>query len=53
LVLPICGRHNALNALAILTLLDMLGIKNDSALQALGRFDGIFRRTDFAGKTKN
>jgi UDP-N-acetylmuramate--alanine ligase len=52
LVLPICGRHNALNALAILTLLDMLGIKNDSALQALERFDGIFRRTDFAGKTK-
>ena len=52
LTLPICGRHNALNALAILTLLDMLGFKEKSSLQALERFDGIFRRTDFAGKTQ-
>ena len=52
LILPVCGRHNALNALAILTLLDMLGFKEKSSLQALERFDGIFRRTDFAGKTR-
>ena len=49
--LPVTGRHNALNALAILTLLEMLGIGTSAALHALERFDGIFRRTDFAGKT--
>jgi len=49
--LPITGRHNGLNALAIFTLLDMLGIKGEASLKALERFDGIFRRTDFAGHT--
>ena len=52
LPLPIPGRHNGLNALAIFTLLDMIGIEQDSSLKALARFDGIFRRTDFAGKTR-
>ncbi|MBR2910289.1 MAG: hypothetical protein IKC05_01640 [Lentisphaeria bacterium] len=49
--LPLTGRHNGLNALAIFTLLDMLGIKGEASLKALERFDGIFRRTDFAGHT--
>ena len=51
LALPLTGRHNALNALAIYTLLDMLGINKEDCLKALPRFDGIFRRTDFAGHT--
>ena len=49
--LPAPGEHSALNALAVYAMLDMLGFDRDSALRALGRFDGLFRRTDFAGKT--
>ena len=51
LTLPLTGRHNALNALAIFALLDLLGFEHDAVLKSLERFDGIFRRTDFAGKT--
>ena len=51
LALPLTGRHNALNALAIFALLDLLGFEHGAVLRSLERFDGIFRRTDFAGKT--
>ena len=49
--LPAPGEHSALNALAVYAMLDMLGFDRERALRALERFDGLFRRTDFAGKT--
>ena len=49
--LPQHGKHMALNALAVFAMLKMLGFEEKNARRALERFDGIFRRTDFAGKT--
>ncbi|MDD3886387.1 MAG: Mur ligase domain-containing protein [Victivallaceae bacterium] len=49
--LPQFGRHVALNALAIYAMLEMLGFEPQAALAALGRFDGVWRRNDFAGNT--
>ena len=49
--LPAPGEHTALNALAVYAMLDMLGFDRAQALRALERFDGLFRRTDFAGRT--
>ena len=49
--LPAAGRHVALNALAIRTLCRMLGFDGDRVLPELARFDGVWRRNDFAGKT--
>ncbi len=51
LTLPQSGRHTAWNALAIFALLEMLGFEREAARQALERFDGVWRRTDFAGMT--
>lgn len=53
LKLPQSGRHTALNALAISAMLQMLGFTPGAAISSLERFDGIFRRTDFAGKTRS
>ena len=49
--LPVPGRHAAPNALAVSALLEMLGFEHGAALRALERFDGLFRRTDLAGRT--
>lgn len=51
LILPQPGFHMALNALAIDALLEMLGFEKNTALEALERFDGVWRRNDFAGYT--
>jgi len=53
IVLPQAGFHTALNALAVLALLDMLGVAPDeeTRLESLERFDGLWRRNDFAGLT--
>ena len=52
LVLPQPGFHTALNALAVYALLNMLGIAPDGELlEALERFDGVWRRNDCAGMT--
>lgn len=51
--LPQCGRHNALNALAVLSLLDLLGVSREKSLPALEKFSGVWRRSDFAGTTVN
>ena len=47
--LPQCGLHMAKNAVAIIALLEMAGFDREKAEQAICRFDGIKRRTDFAG----
>ena len=49
LILPQCGFHMAKNALAIIAMLELLGYSREQAEQAILRFDGIKRRTDFAG----
>lgn len=46
---PQPGFHAALNALAVKTLFEMIGIPDP--VRCLARFDGVWRRTDFAGKT--
>lgn len=49
--LPQCGKHMALNALAVMAMLEMLGVSSADAERAVCRFDGICRRTDLAGNT--
>lgn len=51
LVLPQPGYHTALNALAIDAMLELLGFDREAALEALERFDGVWRRNDYAGIT--
>lgn len=51
--LPQNGFHTALNALAIRTLLDMLGFPAEASLAALEKFSGVWRRNDFAGNDIN
>jgi len=46
-VLP--GRHNALNALAVLAVLDLLGFAPEATLPALSRFKGVRRRQEVRG----
>ena len=53
LELPQSGFHTALNALAIYALLIQLGFNGRDALEALERFDGVWRRNDFAGITSS
>ncbi len=52
LVMPIWGRHNALNALAIFAMLRNMNIKEEKILRALENFSGVFRRFDFAGLSR-
>ena len=49
ITLPQSGFHMAKNAVAICAMLEMLGFSRSDALKAICRFDGIKRRTDFAG----
>ena len=49
LCLPQCGFHMAKNALAIIAMLELAGYSREASEQAVLRFDGIKRRTDFAG----
>ena len=52
LVLPQPGFHTALNALAVYAMLDLLGVGTDEErMESLERFDGVWRRNDFAGVT--
>lgn len=47
LVLP--GRHNALNAAAAASVLELLGVEQARAVDALGTFSGIGRRFELVG----
>jgi len=51
LKLPQPGEHTALNALAVLMMLEMLGFARTDALDALTRFRGVWRRFDAHGVT--
>lgn len=49
LKLPAPGIHTAANALAILALLELLGVETEKTLEAVSSFNGVWRRFDFAG----
>ena len=51
LALPAPGKHMAENALFIRALLGMLGLPDQDTLAALAKFDGVWRRNDYAGRT--
>ncbi|XCN71437.1 MAG: UDP-N-acetylmuramate:L-alanyl-gamma-D-glutamyl-meso-diaminopimelate ligase [Candidatus Electrothrix aestuarii] len=48
--LPMSGRHNGLNALAVIALMDHLGISRDAIRQGLASFEGIKRRQQIRGE---
>ncbi|MDD5727891.1 MAG: Mur ligase domain-containing protein [Victivallales bacterium] len=49
--LPFPGRHNALNAAAVLAVLAVLGYAPGSVQVAVENFHGVWRRFDYAGRT--
>ena len=51
--LPMPGRHNALNALAVHTVLISRGYDSMEALKAVSEFGGVARRFDRAGVMEN
>ena len=51
--LPIPGKHNALNAAAVLTTLNILDYNAKEAIPALENFNGVWRRFDNAGTDMN
>ena len=51
LLLPQPGEHTAINALAVLAMLETLGFRREEAVEALSRFGGVWRRFEFHGMT--
>ena len=49
-VLPLPGRHMALNALAVGALMKLLGAADGKLAATLGAFGGVWRRNDRAGR---
>jgi UDP-N-acetylmuramate--alanine ligase len=50
IALQVPGRHNVLNALAALTVVDLLGLDLTEAARALGKFTGTGRRFEVRGE---
>jgi UDP-N-acetylmuramate--alanine ligase len=48
--LQVPGRHNVLNALAVLAVVSLLGLSQDEASAALGEFSGAARRFEVRGE---
>ncbi|MCI5227333.1 MAG: UDP-N-acetylmuramate:L-alanyl-gamma-D-glutamyl-meso-diaminopimelate ligase [Candidatus Electrothrix sp. AX2] len=48
--LPMPGRHNGLNALAVIALMDHLGIAQEAITKGLASFEGIKRRQQIRGE---
>lgn len=48
-LLPMPGRHNAMNALAVLAVLERLGLGAGACAAAMGRFPGVRRRQEVRG----
>ena len=46
---PMPGRHNALNALAVIAVLNRLGLDKEAIISGLGSFEGIRRRQEIRG----
>ncbi len=50
---PMPGKHNALNALAVITVLDRLGLDKETIVPGLGSFEGVRRRQEVRGVVNN
>lgn len=50
--LRVPGKHNVLNALAVLSVISLLGLPLESAADALGKFTGTGRRFQLLGEKK-
>ena len=46
---PMPGRHNALNSLAVIAVLDRLGIDKKTSIDGLQNFEGVKRRQEVRG----
>ncbi len=51
--LPMPGKHNAMNALAVFACLESCGYDAEQSLQAISKFTGVARRYDKLGNTAN
>ncbi len=51
--LPVSGRHNAVNAMAVMATMSLLGVAPEETAPLLKEFKGVWRRFDFAGKMPN
>ena len=51
--LPVSGIHNAWNAAAVLAVLSELDYAEKPAKNAVEKFNGVWRRFDYAGRTAN
>ncbi len=49
-LLPLSGRHNALNAAAAISAVDFLGVSPERSLDALACFKGVRRRQEIVGE---
>ena len=49
--LPVCGKHSAYNAAAVLAVLSEFAYDFESAKSAVEKFNGVWRRFDYAGIT--
>ncbi|MBI5242880.1 MAG: UDP-N-acetylmuramate--L-alanine ligase [Elusimicrobia bacterium] len=52
LALKVCGRHNAVNALAAVAVCDFLGFNLRKAFKGLGEFRGVGRRMERLGEAR-
>ena len=50
---PMPGKHNALNALAVIAVLDRLGLDAEKITSALSTFEGVRRRQEVRGVVNN
>jgi UDP-N-acetylmuramate: L-alanyl-gamma-D-glutamyl-meso-diaminopimelate ligase len=50
---PMPGRHNALNALAAIAVLDHLGLDKEAIVTGLSSFEGVRRRQEIRGVVNN
>jgi UDP-N-acetylmuramate: L-alanyl-gamma-D-glutamyl-meso-diaminopimelate ligase len=50
---PMPGRHNALNALAVIAVLDRLGLDKETISAGLSSFEGVRRRQEVRGVVNN
>ncbi len=53
LKLPVPGYHSGLNALAILSMMNLLGLLDHSTTSCIEDYKGVWRRFDFAGTNSN
>jgi UDP-N-acetylmuramate: L-alanyl-gamma-D-glutamyl-meso-diaminopimelate ligase len=50
--LPMPGRHNALNSLSVIAVLDRIGFDRDAIAAALADFEGVRRRQEVRGEVR-